>query len=884
MRLTHNTVKKTRYDYVIKKITSRFFDELDSARRFIVGRTEGIESSAEKEAYSHILIYRLIFLYFIQKNSMAEGDLNFIENNFKNRRAEGLSFYKNFLIKLFFDSSSVIKNIAGNIFKKNDVEEKYASIDIADAAFENLFEAFSRYEWRLDENPLETENQLNLEVLGYIFEKYANQRPDGAYYTKEEVSGYIVRNTLIPALIKKLSDACGPGKDLFETAQKLISAGAADYLNTAMMKGFYEPYPKKIRAITPLLSAQKGLSLPAGSRFGETGETWRDVIKRRQVAAGAVGILKNSAAAYKSVATDRISRLNDVLTTYNMDSLKFLTCLIGAIDDFEILNRFLAELLRFRVIDIAVGSGSFLFSSLKILRPVYKAVKDAMDKAGEKGRAMKVILSAARREEKKLLENCAADFAILKIIAERNLFGTDIMPEALITARTRLALKLVSELDDRSLIHLASMAGFNITPGDSLAGCAYDKGDVIISNPPFMPVKNNALASGCGGGGIAGCKIDDIFAYFMVKSLQYGSEDCVYGFITPLSAAYGNNSASLSKLFGAGRKNWIASFDNIPSPLFAGVSQRVCFWISRPGGKPAGEYFTTPLYRWRSIYSKHLMNRIVYTPLPEFFDIAGRGVVRAEDELQMEFISKIGGFKEDVHTCARKKYSVDYTPLGYSHVARNFISAYIQAPPCYDSRSGLQADITRTANVRVKSAYAYAALAALNSEAFYFYWLSLSDGFNVSNGIITDFLKFLSCAPALLIERLDKIGRLLHQRRFEALFFKKNSRKFVGNFHCRKALPELCRRADLLVFMALGLGLSHFRSVFDYIQRIIALNVNSKNDDGIRPEVKERLYKPLPFDRNDMEKLFYEIDELCARYYKISASDIKTFCAQYQIK
>jgi len=880
MRLTLNTVKKTRYDYIIKKITSRFFDEIDSARRFIVRQTEGVESGAEKEAHSHILIYRLIFIYFIQKNSMMEGDLNFLENNFKRKRCKGLTFYKDFLIKLFFDSSSVIKSVPGKIFEKNAFEEKYASIDIADGAFENLFGVFSKYEWRLDEDPVDNQKQLNLEVLGYIFEKYANQRQDGAYYTKEQISGYIVRNTILPVLIEKLNETCGSKANLFEFAAKLIRAGAADYINPSMIKGFYEPYPAKIRSITPSFFTRKGLSLPAGSRFGEAGETWRDVIKRRCVSACACERLKALAVSGSAKGSkNQIGALNEVLITYNMDSLKFLTGLIGEINDFEILNGFLARLLNFRIIDIAVGSGSFLFSSLKILRPVYKAVAAAMDRTGEKGFAMKVILNAARAGEKKLLENCAVDFVILKIIIERNLFGTDIMPEALITARTRLALKLVSELNAPSLIHLASMANFNITPGDSLAGCAYDKGDVIISNPPFMPVKKGALVSAAGCG-----NIDDIFAYFMIQSLQYGSKECVYGFITPLSAAYGNNSAALAKHFGAGRKNWIASFDNIPSPLFAGVSQRVCFWISRPGGKPAGEYFSTPLYRWRSIYSKHLMNRIIYSPLPGLFDIAGKGVARCEDELQMEFINKIGGFKEAVHTCARKNYSSDYTRLGYSHVARNFISAYLQAPPCYDSVSGLQTEITRTANVRVKSAYAYAALAALNSESFYFYWLSLSDGFNVSNGLITDFLYFFSGVPGILIEPLDKIGRLLHQRRFEALFFKKNSRKFVGNFHCRKALPELCRRADLLVFMALGLGISHYRSIFDYIQRIIALNVNNKNDDGIKPEVKNTLYKPLPFDKKDMEKLFSEIDRLCARYYNISASDIKTLCSRYQIK
>jgi hypothetical protein len=36
-------------------------------------------------------------------------------------------------------------------------------------------------------------------VLGYIFEKYINQRQMGAYYTKEDITGYISQNVIIPA-------------------------------------------------------------------------------------------------------------------------------------------------------------------------------------------------------------------------------------------------------------------------------------------------------------------------------------------------------------------------------------------------------------------------------------------------------------------------------------------------------------------------------------------------------------------------------------------------------------------------------------------------------------------------------------------------------------
>ncbi|RRR67851.1 MAG: hypothetical protein EI684_18335 [Candidatus Viridilinea halotolerans] len=55
-----------------------------------------------------------------------------------------------------------------------------------------------RYHWHLDERPLRADNEINPDVLGYIFEKYINQKQMGAYYTKEDVTEYIGRSTIIP--------------------------------------------------------------------------------------------------------------------------------------------------------------------------------------------------------------------------------------------------------------------------------------------------------------------------------------------------------------------------------------------------------------------------------------------------------------------------------------------------------------------------------------------------------------------------------------------------------------------------------------------------------------------------------------------------------------
>ena len=89
----------------------------------------------------------------------------------------------------------------GGIFQRHQLEERFGqAIQIPDAAFKRLFDFFDDYNWHLDERPLRADNEINPDVLGYIFEKYINQKQMGAYYTKEDITGYISKYTILPAL------------------------------------------------------------------------------------------------------------------------------------------------------------------------------------------------------------------------------------------------------------------------------------------------------------------------------------------------------------------------------------------------------------------------------------------------------------------------------------------------------------------------------------------------------------------------------------------------------------------------------------------------------------------------------------------------------------
>ena len=128
-------------------------------------------------------------------------------------------FYRYFLIRLFHDGLNKreayrtdpelesllgkVPYLNGGIFDQHQIEIENTDIKIPDKAFEGLFDFFDQYTWHLDDRPLRNDQEINPDVLGYIFEKYINQKQMGAYYTKEDITEYISKNTIIPYLFEE---------------------------------------------------------------------------------------------------------------------------------------------------------------------------------------------------------------------------------------------------------------------------------------------------------------------------------------------------------------------------------------------------------------------------------------------------------------------------------------------------------------------------------------------------------------------------------------------------------------------------------------------------------------------------------------------------------
>lgn len=213
----------------VEQTTKQFFREFDLERKAFTGLIEGIDDERERAWYASVLLHRMMFIYFLQKKNFLDGgNVNYLQDKLAASQARGPDrYYSEFLQALFFEGFAKpeearspqakallgrVKYLNGGLFLPHRIEEKYKGrIRIPDRAFENLLSLFTRYSWHLDDAPGGKDNEINPDVLGYIFEKYINQKAFGAYYTRPEITEYLCERTIYPLILERASDPDVPG-------------------------------------------------------------------------------------------------------------------------------------------------------------------------------------------------------------------------------------------------------------------------------------------------------------------------------------------------------------------------------------------------------------------------------------------------------------------------------------------------------------------------------------------------------------------------------------------------------------------------------------------------------------------------------------------------
>jgi hypothetical protein len=232
-----DAAKKVQKALDIERVIRKFFNDYDEQRVQFTQHIKGISDEKDRRWYASVLLNRLMFIYFLQKKLFIDnGDANYLESRLTASKRRGKNqYYSEFLQALFFEAfakqeenrtaetlslTGRVKYLSGGLFLPHKLEQKY-EIEVPDEAFEELFKLFGRYSWNLNDIPGESDDDINPDVLGYIFEKYINQKEFGAYYTRPEITEYLCEKTIHQLILDKTN---GPDIEGFQSGRKFASA------------------------------------------------------------------------------------------------------------------------------------------------------------------------------------------------------------------------------------------------------------------------------------------------------------------------------------------------------------------------------------------------------------------------------------------------------------------------------------------------------------------------------------------------------------------------------------------------------------------------------------------------------------------------------------
>jgi len=228
----------------VEKTTKKFFAAYQQQHLALLEHIHGIDNERDKRWYASVLLNRLMFVWFLQKKGFLHDQtgsprFDYLREQLHHSAQRGDNrFYGEFLAALFFEAfakpeadrspaalalTGRIPYLNGGLFlpHKLELDADHAlrlgkTLHVADAAFKGVFGLFASFTWHLDDTPGGDADEINPDVLGYIFEKYINQKAFGAYYTRPEITSYLADRSIHQLILERVYEPAMPELGLKE--------------------------------------------------------------------------------------------------------------------------------------------------------------------------------------------------------------------------------------------------------------------------------------------------------------------------------------------------------------------------------------------------------------------------------------------------------------------------------------------------------------------------------------------------------------------------------------------------------------------------------------------------------------------------------------------
>ncbi len=660
-----------------------FSQRLKSEYAAFLAQIEGIARQEDRAWYAALMLNRLMALYFLQKRGSLPGSLSETppgDPDYLSRRLHAVqarddgdpsrSFYRSFLLQLLREISGPTRtgepgnarSVESGLFADHALERAYPAIHIPDSAFARLFAFFDEFEWRAGPNGRPGARTVSPAVLGMLFEQQTDQKRFGSYYTTADITEYIAAATIIPFLFDAVRRRCPaafrPGGPLWS----LLKEDPDRYMYHAQKHGCALALPPEIAEGLHTISLRERWNGFAPAAYALPLESWREVIARR----------RRYSEIQARIEEDALVTVDEMITC-NLDLRRFAGEAIRRCADAELLDAFYACMTSMAILDPTCGSGAFLQAALQVLEPLYRACLERMQEMlrAQTGRSASASAAqSALAHFQGVLQEANAystlQYWIRRSILTQNLYGIEIMPEAVECCKLGLFLQMCEQGEAFPEIALLPLLDRHLRAGDALAGLATPgdwpaaklpalprcaepgegrasrpgadrldseeraavwqasgrpfhwwiefrevmaRGgfDVIIGNPPYVADKIGL----CRGQFYETEPCGNLCAYTLERALALLRPGGRCGMIVPVSAISSENYRPLSKLL-LRRRVWVSSYSNRPGKLFSGVEQRLAILLISNAHPPA--LFSSPYRHWYEPERAHLFQTLSYTP------------------------------------------------------------------------------------------------------------------------------------------------------------------------------------------------------------------------------------------------------------------------------
>jgi len=468
------------------RVTKAFYDTFSKQHRALCTSIENIPDDEHRSWYSSVLLNRLMFLYFMQRKGFLDDNRTYLSDRLDRVRAlrgpdKFFTFFRRFLLPLFHTSLAArdaepddpeiaslvgdVPHLNGGMFARHELEVRYQDVDVPDSAFQGIFRFFDSWKWTLDERETASGNEINPDILGYIFERYINQKQMGAYYTKEDVTGYMTAGALLPWFLDRLTARLHEQGIEYNPYDRLKNSGDR-YLYAAPLTGVDAKLTPGFPSTVAAMAFTDSAAEPASPQVGLPGESWLECLDR----------IQTQRTLRERINSGEIRTSNDAVTA-NLNLIALVTDLLRDCEQPEVLDVAYVVLTDMSVLDPACGSGAFLFAALDLLVVLKRTCVESMEQflREQRGSLPACISERFERVLHNIARHPSRDYFLHKSVALDNLYGVDIMPEAVEIAKLRLFLNLIRHIGVRAQLEPLPDLDFNLRAGNSLVGFATEQ-------------------------------------------------------------------------------------------------------------------------------------------------------------------------------------------------------------------------------------------------------------------------------------------------------------------------------------------------------------------------------------------------------------------------